>query len=340
MSVAGKRVALVGGAGFIGHHLALELARLGAHVDVVDSLEVNNLLTFTVAPAQMRHRQSYVHMLTTRLELLREAGVKVHLQDARNAHGLATVLSGLAPQIIVHLAAVSHANRSNADPHSTFDHSLMTLENALDWARGQVEQFIFISSSMAYGNFLTPAVSEDHPLSPIGIYGAFKVAGEKMVAAHGQVFDLPYTIVRPSALYGPRCVSRRVIQIFIEAARDGEPLIVDADPHERFDFTCVDDLVGGMTRAMDNPLALGQIFNLSFGHSRSMTELIDLICEKFPGVRVKYVERDRSRAIRGTLAIDKAKQVLGYEPRFPLEIGLTKYVDWYATLPSDQPVAV
>jgi len=67
-------------------------------------------------------------------------------------------------------------------------------------------------------------VDEEHPLNPIGIYGALKVAGEKMVIAYQQVFNLPYTIIRPSALYGPRCVSRRVGQIFIESAMKGGTL--------------------------------------------------------------------------------------------------------------------
>ena len=71
---------------------------------------------------------------------------------------------------------------------------------------------------MVYGNFLVESVPETHELNPIGIYGALKLAGEKMVIAYEQVFKLPYTIIRPSALYGPRCVSRRVGQIFIENA--------------------------------------------------------------------------------------------------------------------------
>src|SRR5207249_4070318 len=143
-------------------------------------------------------------------------------------------------------AAVSHAGRSNKDPFSTFDHSLRTLENALDCARDRCEQFIFLSSSMAYGDFLTDEVAEDHPLNPIGIYAALKVAGEKIVIAYQQVFELPYTIIRPSALYGPRCVSRRVAQIFIEAAMRGQPLRMDGDGTDRLDFTYIDDLVEGI----------------------------------------------------------------------------------------------
>ena len=83
--------------------------------------------------------------------------------------------------------------------------------------------------------------------------------------AYQQVFDLPYTIVRPSALYGPRCVSRRVGQIFIEEALAGRPLSIDGDGEERLDFTYIDDLVDGLCLAIGHPGARNQIFNLTYG---------------------------------------------------------------------------
>src|SRR5205823_1473175 len=100
-----------------------------------------------------------------------------------------------------------------------------------------VGHFIFFSSSMVYGNFQQDRVDEDHPLNPIGIYGALKLAGEKIVIAYQQVFDLPYTIIRPSALYGPRCVSKRVTQTLMENAVAGKPLRIDGDGSNRLDFT-------------------------------------------------------------------------------------------------------
>src|SRR5207245_9750928 len=116
---------------------------------------------------------------------------------------------------------------------STFDHSLRTLENALDYARDGTEHFVYFSSSMVYGNFQTTEVDETHPLEPIGIYGALKLSGEKLVIAYQQVFGTQYSILRPSALYGPRCVSRRVGQAFIESALVGTNLRVDGDGDER-----------------------------------------------------------------------------------------------------------
>src|SRR2546422_8343749 len=268
ISLKDRKVVLVGGAGFIGHHLALALAVRGAQVHVIDSLQVNNLLSFQTHSPDLHNRELYVRIINQRLDLLRAAGIPLYIQDARDYQSLTAILVGIRPHVMVHLAAVSHAGKANKDPYHTFDHSLRTLENALDAARGNVEQFIFFSSSMAYGDFQTEEVTEDHALNPIGIYGALKVAGEKLVIAYNQVFDLPYTIVRPSALYGPRCVSRRVGQIFIENALQGLPLRVDGDGSERLDFTYIDDLVEGMCRVVEKPAARGETFNLTLGASR------------------------------------------------------------------------
>ncbi|MGE0392410.1 MAG: NAD-dependent epimerase/dehydratase family protein [Vicinamibacterales bacterium] len=328
----GCRVALVGGAGFIGHNLALALAARGAQVAVVDSLQVNNLLAFQTHNPDLHNRDLSVRIINERLELLRMAGIPLYVQDARDYQALCPILSDIKPQVLVHLAAVSHAGRANKDPFQTFDHSLRTLENALDAARGNVEQFIFFSSSMAYGNFQTSEVSEDHPLDPIGIYGALKAAGERLVIAYNQVFKMPFTIIRPSALYGPRCVSRRVGQIFIESALDNETLRVAGDGSERLDFTYVDDLIQGVMLAITNPNARNEIFNITYGQARSVNELISVIERSFPDVKVQYSERDALMPMRGTLSIDKAVRLLGYAPQHPIDVGIPKYIQWYRDL--------
>ena len=221
-SVQGQRIAIVGGAGFIGHNMALSLKKLGADVVIIDSLQVNNLYSLTENTPDAVNRELYYKIINERLDLLRYADIPVKIQDARDYHALSRLLSEYKADVVIQLAAVSHANRSNKDPYSTFDHSLRTLENALDASRSSVKQFIFFSSSMVYGHFDGDAVTEDTICNPLGIYGALKFAGEKMVIAYNQVFDMPYTIIRPSALYGERCISRRVGQIFLENAVIGK----------------------------------------------------------------------------------------------------------------------
>lgn len=329
--IKGKKIVLIGGAGFIGHHLALELKKQGADVQVIDSLQVNNLMAFTTANADP-NRDLYLHMINQRIDLMNSAGTPLLVQDARDYHALSKLLDTIKPEVIVHLAAVAHAGKSNKDPYSTFDHSLRTLENALDYSRGHVQQFIYFSSSMVYGNFQTPEVTEESPLNSLGIYGALKVAGERMVVAYNQVFDLPYTIIRPSALYGPRCVSRRVGQIFIESAMRGEPLRVDGDGSERLDFTFVEDLVSGIILSIRHPAARNQIFNMTYGESRSLNDLVKVVKEEFPDLSIKYVERDKLMPFRGTLSVEKAKRMINYAPSNPIEKGFKKYIQWYKAL--------
>ena len=327
-----QTIVIIGGAGFIGHHLALALSEQGADVRVIDGLQINNILSLRTTNAHLPHRDLYGRMLDERLDLLQEHGIELYIQDARDYHALGRLLEEIRPSVVVHAAAVAHAGQSNKDPYTTFDHSLRTLENALDYARDNADHFVYLSSSMVYGDFLTSEVEETHPLEPMGIYGALKLAGEKMVIAYKQVFDLDYTIIRPSALYGPRCISRRVGQVFIENALYGKPLEVAGEGAERLDFTYIDDLVQGITRAIGNPEGRNEIFNVTYGESRALADMVAIMEEHFPGIEVAYTERDRLMPKRGTLSVDKARRLLGYEPENPVEIGFPKYIDWYRSL--------
>jgi len=329
-ALSGRRIVLVGGAGFIGHNLALALKRMGAEVSVLDGLSVNNLLYFTASNEVVANRHFYRSVINERLRLMQEADIPLYIQDARDYHSLSRILDQIRPQVLVHLAAVSHANRSNKDPYSTFDHSLRTLENSLDYARtGEVEHFIYFSSSMVYGEFPDGFVTEETTCNPVGIYGALKFGGEKIVIAYNQVFGLPYTILRPSALYGERCVSRRVGQIFIENALSGKELVLSGGGDDRLDFTYIDDLVHGVARVIACERSRNQVFNLTYGESRSLSELVAVIQKAFPEVTIREEPRDSLMPARGTLCVDKARDLIGYAPEYPIEKGFRRYVDWY-----------
>jgi nucleoside-diphosphate-sugar epimerase len=337
ISLNGKSIALVGGGGFIGHNLALKLLELGAQPHVIDSLQVNNLGAFTNGLSSNPDNKLYVGFINERLDLLRRCGVPLHILDARDYSVLSPALASINPDIVVQLAAIAHANRANKDPYSTFDHSMRTLENALDTVRERKPHFIFFSSSMVYGNFGDEAVTEDRVCEPLGIYGALKFAGEKLVIAYNQVFDLPYTIVRPSALYGERCVSRRVGQVLIENAIRGKRITIDGDGTDRLDFTYIEDLIQGLVLCMTKDVARNQIFNVTFGSSRSLNQMAGLLEQYFPGVELVHHPRDRLMPERGTLCVDKARDLLGYDPQFPLERGYVSYIKWYKQLADRQP---
>lgn len=335
-ALAGKRVALVGGAGFIGHHLALKLKSLGAEPHIMDSLQVNNLGAFTSGMGATPNSTLYVSFINDRLAMLQAAGVPIHIVDARDYPLIGRHLEFVKPDIVVQLAAVAHANRANKDPYSTFDHSMRTLENVLDSIRVAKPHLIFMSSSMVYGNFNNEAATEDRHCEPLGIYGALKYAGEKLVIAYHQTFDLNYTIVRPSALYGERCVSRRVGQAFIENALSGKPITINGDGTDRLDFTYVEDLVQGLLLCMAKPAALNQAFNLTYGDSRSINQMADILRRNIQNVQIVNHNRDSMMPERGTLSVAKAKKVLGYDPQFPLEKGFAAYIDWYRKMANER----
>jgi nucleoside-diphosphate-sugar epimerase len=336
-ALKGKVIALVGGAGFIGHNLGLELKAHGADPHVIDGLQVNNLGAFTSGLNSSPNNKLYVGFINIRLELLRQAKIPLHIIDVRDYHVLSPCLSAIKPDVVIHLAAVAHANRSNKDPFSTFDHSMRTLENALDSVKDRKPHFIYLSSSMVYGNFEGDAVTEDRLCDPMGIYGALKYGAEKLVIAYNQVFDLPYTIIRPSALYGERCVSRRVGQAFIENAIRGQSLTINGDGTDSLDFTYIKDFCQGILRVITRPESRGEVFNLTYGNARSLNDLAGMVLGYFPGLQLTYNPRDALMPERGTLSIDKARRLLGYDPQFPVEKGFLQYIQWYKQLAATQP---
>ena len=89
--------------------------------------------------------------------------------------------------------------------------------------------------------------------------------------------DLNYSIVRPSALYGERCISRRVGQIFIENALNDIEIRIDGDGEEKLDFTYIKDLVQGVKKIISTDKSRNQIFNLTFGSSRKINDMLGIL---------------------------------------------------------------
>ena len=322
-----KKILLVGGCGFIGHNLSLYLKKLGHSPVIVDSLSVNNI--YSLDNSEIKNQELYKSILENRVSLLKKNEIDLIIQDARNYNSISKLYAEINPEIIIHLAAVSHANRSNKDPHTTFDHSLRTLENTLDYAKSYKTHVIYISSSMVYGNFEGEDVDENTECKPIGIYGTLKYAGELMLKSYNQVFDLPYTIIRPSALYGERCVSRRVGQIFIENAIQNLDININGDGNDKLDFTYIEDLVRGITYCCENKNAINQTFNITYGNSRKINDLIDILRGEFPKINIIYKEEEKFMPERGTLKTSKANNLLNFKAEHAIESGYLKYISWY-----------
>lgn len=332
--LSNERILITGGCGFIGHHLAPAFRAAGAEVTVADPLSHNNIGDLwsdnkRLAPLT---REAYLRFLTERLDLLGQAGCRMLNVNSEDQAALDRVFEQCQPTRVFHLAAVSNAVVSNKQPDLAFDVSLITLRNALECVRKRgaaIKQFVWPSSSMIYGDFPPEGVTEKSSPHPKGIYAALKLAGEGLIIAYHQTFDVQYTIVRPSALYGPRCVSRRVTSVFVENALEGVPLRVEGDGEEKLDFTHINDLVQGLFRAAIRPEALNETFNITYGEERTINQFVEILRRLFPDVQVQRVARDQLRPLRGTLNIEKARRLLGYEPEYRLERGIPELVQWY-----------
>ena len=317
------KIALVGGAGLIGHTLALRMKSKGHDVLIIDALTVNNKYAVASNPL-------YTAMIQERMDLLRESDIPLMATDARDYNLLSVILGSFKPDCIVHLAAIAHIDRSNKDPFSTFDHNLRTLENVLDFARGQkTGHVVFFSSSTAYGDFQRPVVDETEPCNPKGIYGSLKYCGELLVKAYMETYSMPCTIIRPCALYGPRCVSGRVTQVFVEKAFKGEPITIFGDPEGRHDFTYIEDLVNGVELVITKEEAKGETFNITGAQARSMKDLANIVKIHFPDLQIDMGPPDPEKPSRGTMSNGKAFSLLGYKPNWTLEKGMAEYIGWY-----------
>ncbi len=318
---------MLGGFGFIGHNLSLYLDRIGYEVAIIDSLKVNNFYS----PEKKTEIQ--IQFLKQRLNLIKEKKIKNYLIDLNDKISVEKIINEIKPDILIHLAAVSHAKESNLNPHKTFSNNLISVENILEIIKEKKDiRFIFFSSSMVYGNFETPIVDENSHCKPIGIYGSYKYSAELMIKAYSKVFGLKFNIIRPSALYGERCISRRVGQIFIENAINNKPIFIDGDGSEKLDFTYIEDLCDGVEKIISKENSSNHTFNLTYGNSRKISDLVDILKLHFKNLKIEFKKRDKLMPFRGTLSTDKAKKILNFKPNFPIEKGYESYIKWYKSI--------
>jgi nucleoside-diphosphate-sugar epimerase len=322
-----KKILIVGGCGFIGHNLSLYLKKKGHSPIIVDSLAVNNLNSKDVG--NIKNKDLYNAILKDRISLISNLGIELIIQDAKEISIIKDIYEEIKPDILIHLAAVSHANLSNKNPHETFEQSIRSLENTLEFCKEKKIHVIYLSSSMVYGDFCGKEVDEETECNPIGIYGNYKLIGEILVKSYYQIFDLPYTIIRPSALYGERCVSRRVGQIFIENAIQGIDININGNGKEKLDFTYIEDLVDGIEKCCMVEKAKNETFNITFGNGREINELCSILKKNFPETKIIYSDKEEFVPERGTLNNNKAKNLLNFIPRFSLEEGYSRYMRWY-----------
>jgi len=317
------KILITGGAGFIGYHLVKQLIERGHEVIIYDAF-----LNY-IDP----EKSTYDRYLKMRLEYLKEKTTIIR-GDIRHKVTLFNTMRDVQPEVVVHLAALPISTVSNKFSEDAIDINLNGTTNVLESIRmtPSVKKFVYTSSSMVYGNFQKPTADESHTTNPIDVYGATKLSGELLTRAYGKQYDIQYSIIRPSAVYGPTDCNRRVSQIFLENILSGTPITLHNEGESKLDFTYVDDLAQGFRLVVESEKSNGETFNITYGEGRSLKDFVNLLKDLLgKDAEINYKPADMKRPERGSLDVTKAKKLLGYKPENPLEVGLKKYVEFVKT---------
>lgn len=321
-----KTYLLTGGLGFIGYHLTKKILNEEPESKIIIYDAQKHYIPF--------NKSDWFFYQEYRLKGLNNNRIDIKRGDCNDRGLLKEIIDSEKPNVIIHLAALSIAGISNTYPTEAKLNILDSTAVLLDVLRTinyDIDRIVYISSSMVYGNFnkdyngnIIPA-SEEQKCSPIGIYGAMKLSGEHLVKVYNHRFGIPFTIIRPSAVYGPTDCNRRVTEIFLKNGFNGIDLQVDNGGQHQLDFTFVEDTVDGIYLAANSKSALGEIFNITRGEGRKISELADIIIRKFPHIKITGSDLKPYRPNRGALSIKKANELLSYNPKNSLEEGIDKY---------------
>jgi len=313
----GKQVLVTGGAGFIGSHVCKKLLERQYQPVVYDAF------VQYISPFESLYQKALeLRFKETKEKIIFERG------DTRDKNHLRKIILTYKPETIIHLANLPIADLSFIHTEEAIGSIINGTVNILDMIRDVnfVKRFVYASSSMIYGDFTQIPAPEDHPKRPKDIYGGTKLSAETLIQAYSRRYGIPYTIIRPSAVYGPTDVNRRVSQIFLESAMKGEKLILHGGGENILDFTYVEDTAEGIVLASLSPQGENEIFNITRGEGRSLLDFVNILKTYFPNLETEIHPMQVYRPKRGALSIQKARDLLGYNPQYSLEQGIERYV--------------
>src|SRR5215212_4514627 len=313
-----RNVLVTGGAGFIGSHLVARLLAEGRwRVTVLD--DFNDFYD----PA-LKRRNVEPHLGREEFAL-REA-------DIRDRAALVEVFKETKFDVVVHLAARAGVRPSLAEPVLYTETNINGTVNLLELARARnVRQFIFGSSSSVYGESEQVPFAEDDPVNrPISPYAATKAAGELLCHTYSHLFGLRCVALRFFTVYGARQRPDLAIHKFARLISKGEPIPVFGDGTTRRDYTFVDDIIAGVRAAVDYRQSDYEVFNLGESRTVELRELIALL-EKELGreARIDLKPLQPGDVPQTFADVTKARRLLGYDPRTPIEEGIRRFVEWF-----------
>ncbi len=303
---------VTGGAGFIGSHLVAALVARGDRVRVLDNLITgsrDNLAELPAASVEFQHGD---------------------ITDAASARQACRGVSA-----VFHEAAQVSVPQSVVDPLGSYAVNVTGTLRMLEAAReAGVKRFVFAASSAAYGNSTDLPKVETMLPTPLSPYASGKVAGEHLLSVWGNCHGLGTVSLRYFNIFGPRQADDSpytgVIAIFAKALLEGRQATIYGDGEQTRDFTYIENVVAANLAAIDRDLAPGSIINVGTGQSISVNKLYRAMCERL-GVACepRYEPMRSADVLHSVASIERAKKLLGYEPKIDWKTGLARTVDWY-----------
>jgi len=315
VALAGKRILITGGAGFIGTTLARQL------VDANQVIALDNL-----------HRDAL-----SGTELLEHPNFRFHEADVLEADILPALVQNATH--IVHAAAIAGVSTVIESPVRTMRVNVLGTANALEAALGTrdtLERFVDFSTSEVFGRQAIN-VEEGHVTTTGSVgearwtYAVSKLAGEHMTHAYHDEHGLPTVTVRPFNVYGPGQIGGGAIRAFVEDALAGRDLTIHGDGSQIRAWCYVDDMVEAVLLCLERPEAVGQSFNV--GNDRSTVTILDLAqrIKRLTGCPGEIVFQPLHYAdveVRSP-NVRQARELLGFEAKVDLDEGLERTIAWY-----------
>ena len=313
------KILVTGGLGFIGHNVVAQLEAQG-HTCVVTDTQT----TYGIIP-----QAELDYLIAERRKKIKTD--RIYRIDITDQDGIAWLMREHQPNVVVHLASFPRQKVVNSNPNwgsRVMSEGLLNLLEAS--TLNQVQKFVYVSSSMVYGNFKDTCfngVTESHATNPIGQYGIMKLAGEWLVRDYTSRTDMAHTIIRPSAVYGPLDVEDRVVSKFLLGAMRGHTLKVNGGAEE-LDFTYVTDAADGIASAAVSNDTHNTTYNITRGQSRTLLEAAELAISIVGRGLIDVKLPDENFPSRGQLNMQRAHLDFGYTPQVDIEQGFKLYYEW------------
>ena len=310
-----RKILVTGGLGLIGHNVVQRLMAQGHEVSVTD-IKTN----YGLVP-----QDELDYLMAERRKKIPDA--RVHGVDIADRDGIDWMMQHYQPDTVIHLASFPRQKVVNVDPMTGSRAMSEGLLNLLEASkRHQVCKFLYISSSMVYGDF-TDDVTEDAVCRPQGQYGIMKLAGEWLVRDYTRSTGMAHTIIRPSAVYGEYDVEDRVVSKFLlTAMRNGVIKVNGAN--ETLDFTYVEDAADGIVAAALSANTNNKTYNITKSHSRTLLDAAKLAVKIVGHGTIEVRDKDADFPSRGALNIDAARRDFNYNPQVDVEEGFQRYHEW------------